>query len=71
MPERNASRDGILNVVSMNERRVVVTKDTDFHYSHLLQGRPWKLVLVRTGNLGLKATRQMFETHLPTIGTAL
>jgi hypothetical protein len=26
---------------------------------------------VRTGNLGLKATRQMFETHLPTIGTAL
>ncbi len=37
----------------------------------LLQGRPWKLVLVRTGNLGLKATKQMFETHLPTIETAL
>ncbi len=55
----------------MNERRVVVTKDTDFHYSHLLQGRPWKLVLVRTVNLGLKATRQMLETHLRIIGTAL
>ena len=71
LPDRNASRDGILNEVSMNERWVVVTKDTDFYYSHLLQGRPWKLVLVRTGNLGLKATKQMFETHLPTIGTAL
>jgi len=71
LPEQNASRDGILNEVSLNEQRVVVTKDTDFYYSHLLQGRPWKLVLVKTGNLGLKVTRQMFEEHLPAIGTAL
>ncbi|MDZ4405923.1 DUF5615 family PIN-like protein [Prosthecobacter sp.] len=55
----------------MNEQRVVVTKDTDFYYSHLLHGRPWKLVLVRTGNMGLRATRQMFETHLPAIAAAL
>ncbi|HRH96118.1 MAG TPA: DUF5615 family PIN-like protein [Prosthecobacter sp.] len=71
MPDQNAARDGILNEVSMNEQRVVVTKDTDFYYSHLLHGRPWKLVLVRTGNLGLKATKQMFEIHLPAIEAAL
>jgi predicted nuclease of predicted toxin-antitoxin system len=65
LPDRNATRDGILNEVSFLEQRVVVTKDSDFYYSHLLHGRPWKLVLVRTGNLGLKATRNMFETHLP------
>ena len=52
LPERNASRDGAINEVSMSEQRVVVTKDTDFYYSHLRHGRPWKLVLVRTGNLG-------------------
>jgi predicted nuclease of predicted toxin-antitoxin system len=62
--EQNASRDGVLNEISMKEERVVVTKDTDFYYSHVLQGRPWKLVLVRTGNLGVKATLKMFETHL-------
>ena len=28
-------------------------------------------MLVRTVNLGLKATRQMLETHLRIIGTAL
>ena len=71
LPDQNASRDGILNEVSMTEERAVVTKDTDFYYSHLLHGRPWKLVLVRTGNLGLKATKQMFETHLPAIESAL
>ncbi|MFC5454192.1 DUF5615 family PIN-like protein [Prosthecobacter fluviatilis] len=71
LPDQNASRDGILNSVSMAEQRVVVTKDTDFYYSHLLHGRPWKLVLLRTGNMGLKDTRQMFEQHLPAIATAL
>ncbi len=30
LPDRNASRDGILNEVSMNEQRVVVPKDTYF-----------------------------------------
>lgn len=71
LPDQNASRDGILNEVSVSELRVVVTKDTDFYHSHLLHGRPWKLVLVRTGNLGLKATKQMFEKHLPAIEAAL
>lgn len=71
LPEQNATRDGMLNEVSVREQRVVVTKDTDFYYSHLLQGRPWKLVLVRTGNLGVKATKTMFQVHLPAIEAAL
>lgn len=71
LPDQNASKDGALNAVSMAEQRVVVSKDTDFYYSHLLHGRPWKLVLVRTGNMSLTETRQMFEAHLPAIVTAL
>ena len=71
LPCQNASRDGVLNEVSMAEMRVVVTKDTDFYHSHLLHGRPWKLLLVRTGNLRLKETLQMFATHLPAIESAL
>jgi predicted nuclease of predicted toxin-antitoxin system len=71
LPERNASKDGVLNSVSMDELRIVVSKDSDFYYSHLLHGRPWKLVLIRTGNMGLRETRQMFEAHLPAIVTAL
>lgn len=68
---RNATRDGVINEISMVETRVVVTKDTDFYYSHLLHGRPWKLVLVRTGNLGVKATIRMFETHLAALESLL
>ncbi len=71
LPDQNATRDGILNAVSIAEQRVVITKDTDFYHSHLLQGRPWKLVLVRTGNMSLKDTKRMFELHLPAIVEAL
>jgi predicted nuclease of predicted toxin-antitoxin system len=71
LPEKNASRDRLLNEVSMSEKRVVITKDTDFYYSHLLQGRPWKVIMVRTGNMSLRATREMFQTHLPALIEAL
>ena len=42
LPDRNASRDGLLNEISMTELRVVVTKDTDFYYSHLLLGQGYR-----------------------------
>ncbi len=71
LPDQNASSDGVLNEISLADSRVVVTKDTDFYYSHLLHGRPWKLVLVRCGNLGVRATCLMFETHLVAIESAL
>jgi predicted nuclease of predicted toxin-antitoxin system len=71
LPEQNASRDSVLNDVSVSEQRVVVTKDTDFYYSHLLHRRPWKLVLVRTGNMRLRDTKALFATNLPAIASAL
>ena len=71
LSEQNATRDGVINQVSMQEQRVVVTKDVDFYYSHLLQGRPWKLVLVRTGNLGAREMKSLFQSHLPAIIKAL
>ena len=50
LPKGNATKDRIINQVSLDDQRVVISKDADFFYSHVLQGRPWKLVLVKTGN---------------------
>jgi predicted nuclease of predicted toxin-antitoxin system len=71
LPDQNTSRDSALNSISFADRRVVVTKDTDFYFSNLLHGRPWKLVLVRTGNMRLKDITALFQTHLPAIVHAL
>ena len=67
----NQTRDGLINEISIKEQRVVITKDNDFFYSHVLQERPWKLILVRTGNIGAKELRALFERNLSAILTAL
>lgn len=36
----NQTPDESINQVSLAEERVVVTKDSDFHHSHLLHGKP-------------------------------
>ncbi len=71
LPRQNQTPDREINEVSLRQQRVVVTKDTDFYYSHLLQGRPYKLVLVRTGNIGVRDLKALFERHLPEVISAL
>jgi predicted nuclease of predicted toxin-antitoxin system len=71
LPSKNMTKDRVINQISLAEQRVVVSKDTDFFYSHLLQGRPWKLLLVRTGNLSTRDLCALFERNLPEIEAAL
>jgi predicted nuclease of predicted toxin-antitoxin system len=68
---QNQTPDEILNELSAREHRVVVTKDLDFYHSHLLQGKPWKLLLVRTGNIRTRDLKALFQTHLSAIVAAL
>jgi predicted nuclease of predicted toxin-antitoxin system len=71
LPAKNATKDQVINKISLAEQRVVVSKDTDFFYSHLLQGRPWKLLLVRTGNISTRDLCALFERNLTVIEAAL
>jgi predicted nuclease of predicted toxin-antitoxin system len=71
LPAGNRTSDQAINTLSLADNLVVVTKDTDFYYSHLLQGRPPRLLLVRTGNMSARNLRSLFERHLPAIVTSL
>ena len=71
LPARNRSTDSIINELSLTEQRVVISKDTDFYYSHLLEQRPYKLLLVRTGNTRARELKALFQRHLPAIVQAL
>jgi predicted nuclease of predicted toxin-antitoxin system len=71
LPAQNRTPDEFINELSAREQRVVVTKDTDFYHSHLLHGKPWKLLLVRTGNIRTRELKMLFERHLPAIAAAL
>jgi predicted nuclease of predicted toxin-antitoxin system len=51
LPAQNRTPDEVINEISIADRRVVITKDADFVNTHLLHGKPHKLLLVSTGNI--------------------
>ena len=51
LPAGNRTTDEQINDVADQEQRVVVSKDADFVDTHLLRGRPPKLLLISTGNI--------------------
>ena len=52
MPDGNRTTDAQIIEAADREHRVVVTKDADFVDSHALRGRPARLLLISTGNIG-------------------
>ena len=71
LPDKNRTTDTLINTFSIQQDRIVISKDTDFYYSHLLNQRPHKLLLVRTGNIGVRDLIELFRRHLPAITPAL
>ena len=51
LPQQNATSDTAINDISIEQGRVVVTKDTDFVDSFMTIQKPLKLLLVSTGNI--------------------
>ena len=64
LPGGNRTKDSEMNALSLDEKRIVVTKDADFVQSFLLQGRPHKLLLVSTGNINNNDLLTLFEAKL-------
>jgi predicted nuclease of predicted toxin-antitoxin system len=71
LPAGNNTTDPIINQVSLVEQRVVISKDADFFYSHVLEGSPWKLLLIKTGNISAQELCALLERNLLLIETAL
>jgi len=67
----NHTKDSVISEISVSEQRVVVSKDSDFVYSHVLHGRPWKLLLIKTGNISAQDLSALIGRHLPVIERVL
>lgn len=59
----NLTKDSFINKLSIKERRVVITKDTDFYYSYIASRKPYKLVLVKLGNMRLEELKNYFKLN--------
>ncbi len=67
LPHANRTSDVEVMTVADTQDRVVVTKDADFVDSHLLHGRPSKLMLISTGNIGNLELEAVLLPLLPAI----
>lgn len=67
LPAGNRSTDEQIIEFSEQEQRIVVTKDADFVNSHLLSGRPPKLLLISTGNISNRELEQLTLPLIPSL----
>lgn len=67
LPQQNATPDSIINSISIQEERVVITKDSDFVDSFLTVQQPYKLLLITTGNIKNVDLELLFTANLPLI----
>lgn len=64
LPLGNRTPDTVINDVSVDEERVVITKDADFVNSFLLQKKPYKLLLISTGNIRNAELEVLFHANI-------
>lgn len=67
LPEGNRTTDARIIERADRERRAVVTKDADFVDSHVLHGRPARLLLVSTGNVNNGDLEALLSPLIPVI----
>jgi predicted nuclease of predicted toxin-antitoxin system len=64
LPNGNRTPDHEINRISIEQQRIVVTKDSDFVDSLLLRGEPWKLLVVATGNIRNADLLDLFDKNI-------
>ncbi len=64
LPERNRTSDMAIVLVACDEKRTVITKDTDFVNYRILKGQPEYILLLTTGNIKNSKLRALFEANI-------
>lgn len=68
--KKNRTSDKEIERLSISEKRVLITKDSDFVSSFLLDRRPYKLLLVSTGNNNNKDLEKLFVQNINVLADA-
>jgi predicted nuclease of predicted toxin-antitoxin system len=70
LPLGNRTPDEVINELSFREQYIMVTKDTDFVNSFLLTNKPFKLLLVSTGNIKNTELDRIIKANIEQIAKA-
>ena len=67
LPNKERTTDNEIRKVAKEHDFLVITKDSDFLDSHLIQGIPSKLLLITTGNIVNKELLDLFDINFDQI----
>ena len=67
LPNQNKTKDSEINKISVEEKRVLITKDLDFIESFFISNKPYKLIFLTCGNISNKELINIFKTNFETI----
>ena len=67
LPNKNSTSDEVISEIAISQNRIVITKDNDFLESFLLNSKPDKLIIVRTGNIPNPVLLKIFDENLELI----
>lgn len=67
LPNKNQTSDKDIIKIASKQGLIVVTKDSDFYFSHLINKEPEKLLLIKTGNLSTKDLKNIFDNQFTQI----
>jgi len=71
LPERNATADTQISRLSIEQNRVVISKDSDFYDSFLSKKEPYKLIYLTVGNCFNGTLLSIFKNNLGLIESLL
>ena len=71
LPNQNYTKDDEINIISLNDKRVVITKDLDFVDSLLISDKPYKLIYLTTGNITNKMLLELFSKNIDNIVSSI
>ncbi|MEO6454390.1 MAG: DUF5615 family PIN-like protein [Ginsengibacter sp.] len=67
LPLKDRTPDWEINKISLEQQRIVVTKDIDFLDSYYLKKMPFKLLLITTGNIVNRDLYNLFTKNISAI----
>ena len=63
LPNRNSSTDQEIVELSLHEKRIVISKDSDFYNRYLRLSEPHKLIIISTGNISNQELLKLIDKN--------
>jgi predicted nuclease of predicted toxin-antitoxin system len=64
LQEGNRTKDWQISLCSVKEKRIVISKDSDFVESLLVSEKPYKLLYISTGNITNKKLKNILKNNI-------